>query len=122
MVDRILSDAQSAIVTLNAWIDGHPLNAARDAEAQTWGRIAKVSEEAGEVIAAFIAVTGQNPRKGMTGDISDVEKELLDVALTALCAVEHIHGGDGTSLRKLGIHAVRTLFRAKSIQETEKDF
>ena len=86
------------LAVLSDWIDTHPTNAARDREAADWGRISKVSEECGEVIAAFIGVTGQNPRKGVHGCIDDVVEELLDVAVTALCAVEHFNGNDGSSL------------------------
>lgn len=73
---------------LSAWIDEG--NAHRPQEARTWGRLAKVSEECGEVISAFIGATGQNPRKGVTHSQADVEEELLDVAVTALCALAHL--------------------------------
>lgn len=79
---------------LSAWIDAG--NEHREAEARTWGRLAKVSEECGEVIAAYIGMTGQNPRKGFTHGALDVEEELLDVAVTALCAVAHLRGNDPT--------------------------
>jgi NTP pyrophosphatase (non-canonical NTP hydrolase) len=81
---------------LSAWID--EANAHRDPEAVTWGRLAKVAEECGEVIQAHIGATGQNPRKGITGTSHDTQEELLDVALTALCAVAHLNGNDGTDL------------------------
>lgn len=111
--------AAEALVALNEWIDTAPANAVRDPEARTWGRLAKVVEEHGEVldaliaangaacgrvIAAYIGATGQNPRKGTTGDMDAVRKELLDVALTALCAVEHLDGGAGRSLDALSDH------------------
>lgn len=86
------------LAELSEWIDEAPANAARDREAATWGRIAKVAEECGEVVAAFIGATGQNPRKGVHATGVDVIKELLDVALTALCAVEHFTNADGSSL------------------------
>lgn len=57
--------------------------------AQDWARIAKLSEEVGEVIDAWIGVTGQNPRKGAYGEMGDVLDELMDVALTALYAAQH---------------------------------
>lgn len=101
--EKTLADAR-ALAALSDWIDRAPANAARDPEAATWGRLAKITEEAGEVIAAFIGVTEQNPRKGRTHDGSDVVKELLDVALTALCAVEHMHNNDGSSMARLSEH------------------
>lgn len=55
-------------------------------------RIIKLTEEVGEVSAAWIGFTGQNPRKGITHTKEDVVKELLDVSVTALVAAESIHG------------------------------
>lgn len=57
--------------------------------AQDWARISKVAEELGEAIAAFIGMTGQNPRKGVTHTQVDLASELCDVALTAIYAMEH---------------------------------
>lgn len=90
--------AQNAITALSRWIDESPANAKRDPESLTWGRLAKVAEETGEAIAAYIGFTNQNPRKGTTHSMADVKKELLDVALTALCAYEHLTDHDGDSL------------------------
>jgi hypothetical protein len=100
------------LAALSAWIDTSPTNAARDCEAATWGRISKVSEECGEVIAAFIGATGQNPRKGVTHEIGDVIEELLDVALTALCAVEHLTGNSAESIGRLNDKVYRVAVRA----------
>jgi len=87
-----------ALVALSRWIDDG--NDHRDPEARTWGRISKITEEAGEVIAAYIGATGQNPRKGVTHAVKDVCEELLDVAVTALGAIEHLtqHGGDSLDM------------------------
>ena len=87
------------LVALSRWIDAP--NAHRDAEAQAWARLAKVGEEHGEVVAAYIGAIGQNPRKGVTHTLADVTDELLDVALTALAAVEHLRGHDGRALELL---------------------
>lgn len=89
----------SALVALSRWIDED--NAHRDPEAVTWGRLAKITEEAGEVIEAYIGATGQNPRKGITHSAGDVVEELLDVAVTALGAVEHMTGHQGIALARL---------------------
>ncbi|MFI6449275.1 MazG-like family protein [Kitasatospora sp. NPDC050543] len=50
-------------------------------------RILKLSEEVGEVGAAVIGATGQNPRKGVTHSWEDVEHELCDVVFSALVAL-----------------------------------
>jgi NTP pyrophosphatase (non-canonical NTP hydrolase) len=91
--------AQAALTELSKWIDAG--NTGRDPEAVTWGRLAKLTEESGEVIAAFIGQTGQNPRKGVTHQLADVIEELLDVAVTALGAIEHLTDHDGYALERL---------------------
>ncbi len=100
------------LAALSQRIDTSPANAARDPEACLWGRVTKVGEEHGEVIAALIGVTGQNPRKGVTHTLDDVEAELLDVALTALCAVEHLNSNEGASMGLLAEKVRRVFDRA----------
>lgn len=109
------------LAALSNWIDTSPPNAARDPEAVTWGRISKVAEECGEVIATFIGVTGHNPRKGVTHDIDDVVEELLDVAVTALCAVEHLTGGNAESVDRLDDKVQRVAVRAGLEAEDGQD-
>ncbi|WP_220458004.1 MazG-like family protein [Actinotalea sp. JY-7876] len=104
--------AHQALVSLSLWIDAG--NAGRDPEAITWGRLAKISEEHGEVIAAYIGATGQNPRKGVTHTLDDVAQELLDVAVTALCAYEHITGHKGLALAGLSSKILTVAARAES--------
>ncbi len=95
--------AASNLALLSRWIDDHPANAARDPEARLWGRVAKVSEEAGEAIAALITYTGQNPRKPAVDDVGPLIGELLDVAVTALGAVEHVARTHGVEVDPLGL-------------------
>lgn len=56
---------------------------------ETAMRLLKLVEEAGEVAQAYIGMTGQNPRKGVTHSAGDVAAELCDVILTAMVA---LHG------------------------------
>ncbi|WP_329321616.1 MazG-like family protein [Streptomyces sp. NBC_01262] len=110
-MDERLTEASALLHAVSQWLDDAPANRARDREARTWGRVAKVSEEAGEVVSALIGATGHNPRKGTYATMSDVERELLDVAMTALCAVAHLHAADREQTDVLGllgdhIHAV----------------
>ncbi|OJX93824.1 MAG: hypothetical protein BGO96_10060 [Micrococcales bacterium 73-15] len=107
------------LVALSRWIDTP--NAHRDPEAQAWSRIAKVSEENGEVVAAFIGAIGQNPRKGVTHTREDVVEELLDVALTALAAVEHLRGHDGAALDLLNDKLDRVAARAGVVTDQPAD-
>lgn len=50
-------------------------------------RLMKVTEEAGEASAAYIGMTGQNPRKGTTHTPGDVADELCDVIIAAAVAL-----------------------------------
>ncbi len=82
------------LYALSGWIDGYPPNRERDPEALLYHRVCKVTEECGEAVAALIAATGQNPRKGRSATLAGVEKELLDVAVAALAAIAHLHADD----------------------------
>ena len=50
-------------------------------------RLMKLSEEVGEVTEAYIGMTGQNPRKGVTHTREDVAEELCDVVISAMIAL-----------------------------------
>lgn len=105
-----IEQISDGLAELSRWIDHG--NNDRHPEAATWARLAKITEEAGEVVSAYIGATGQNPRKGITHQLSDVQDELLDVAITALTAVEHLRGNDGRSLEALQDKLNTTLHRA----------
>lgn len=77
------------ILLLSRWIDGDDFS-----EAQQWHRVGKCAEEAGEALQALLGVTGRNPRKGVSHTPYDLEKELCDVAVSALGAMTHLHGND----------------------------
>jgi hypothetical protein len=77
-------DVFTDIARVNAWLDHNPPGPHEDAM-----RVMKVGEEYGEAVAAYIGMTGQNPRKGITHSQSDLLRELADVAVTALCAIQH---------------------------------
>ncbi|WP_151481448.1 MazG-like family protein [Streptomyces albicerus] len=64
------------------------LNAANGTgEHESAMRLMKVTEEAGEATAAYIGMTGQNPRKGTTHTRADVADELCDVIIAAAVAL-----------------------------------
>lgn len=74
--------------TLSDYFDTRLLNSEQTHLAYTlYARTAKVMKECGEVMEAVIGYTGDNPRKGKTHTIEDVQSELCDVILTALCAL-----------------------------------
>src|SRR5512138_2302215 len=92
--------AQEALTALSEWIDAG--NADRDPEAVTLHRLIKLAEENGEVVTAVIGALGSNPRKGVTHSLDDVRAELLDVAITALGAYEHLDGPPGSRAHRAG--------------------
>ncbi len=105
-----MTDTAGQLAALSKWVDDGQGD--RDPEAITWGRLAKITEECGEVIEAFIGITGQNPRKGVHGSRADVHKELLDVAVTALAAAEHWTGNRGESMADFAAHVDALCVRA----------
>lgn len=107
---------QAALVGLSQWIDAG--NAERDPEALTLHRLIKLTEEAGEVVTATIGALGANPRKGVTNTFEKVLDELLDVAITALGAYEHIDGHQGRALSELEGKIVRVAERAGVVTTT----
>jgi NTP pyrophosphatase (non-canonical NTP hydrolase) len=112
-VDITTNDFMARTVRdLSRWIDTQNLAQGRELEALTWGRLAKLQEEAGEVIAAYIGVTGQNPRKGVTHQRGDVIKELADVVITGLAAIEHMTGNQGKSMQVVLANLLRVKGRA----------
>jgi hypothetical protein len=95
------TEAQQRITALSKWLDESEANVRRPAAEATLLRFLKVGEEAGEMFAEIIGWTGQNPRKGVTANLLDVIEEALDVAITAIGAVEHATGNNGEAFRLL---------------------
>jgi NTP pyrophosphatase (non-canonical NTP hydrolase) len=85
------------------------LNARNGAElAEMTAQMLKLSEEAGEVAAAWIGYLGQNPRKGVTHTLEDVFSELADVVITAKVAIARLGGDpDAEEARKAAVMAGR---------------
>jgi phosphoribosyl-ATP pyrophosphohydrolase len=75
-----------AVNAAGDWLDAH--NGIGGPEIAM--RVAKVAEEAGEAIGAWIGLTGQNPRKGVTHTCDDVAGELADAAFAALVAIRSL--------------------------------
>ena len=94
-----LPEAQAKLLAMSQWVDAG--NPELSTEAIALIRLIKLSEESGEVAAAYIGAIGANPRKGVTNGMDKVLEELLDVAVTALGAYEHLQGHSGESLNAL---------------------
>ncbi|MEY9947461.1 MazG-like family protein [Kitasatospora sp. GAS1066B] len=68
---------------LVAWLD----RANGTGPHETAMRLMKLTEEAGEVVGAYIGLQGQNPRKGVTHTEQQVADELCDVIVSAMVAL-----------------------------------
>ena len=82
----LITDQWAAIRGLVDWLDSQHGRSDHELAMRTL----KVTEEAGEVAAAYIGVPGQNPRKGRSHGWTDVEAELCDVIVTAAVALASI--------------------------------
>ncbi|MFC4122078.1 MazG-like family protein [Nonomuraea zeae] len=94
------SDLWQHVRNVLAWVD--EANARTEHEVAM--RLLKLVEEAGEVASAYIGMTGQNPRKGITHTHHDVAGELCDVVVTALVALATITGDIGAARIALAQH------------------
>ncbi len=103
--------SQAMLVELSEWVNAG--NASRSPDALLWIRLCKPAEEAGEVISALHQATGANPRKTAVEGLDAVVEELLDTAVAALAAVEHVTGHAGRSLTLLD-HKIQRVHRRAS--------
>ena len=83
-------DDEGGIAALDEWLDANVDALYKEQPlGQDWARIAKIGEEYGEAVQAFIGCTGQNPRKGYTHTTADVTDELVDTLITCVLAIQH---------------------------------
>lgn len=89
-VDGTLGRVLEIIRNVDTWLDAEAGPGYDERSlAQDWARVAKASEEVGEAIEALIAMTGQNPRKGVCGTLDDLLGELGDVVVTGMFGIQH---------------------------------
>ena len=114
--DRLADDAGpasagdlfTAVADITAWLDAcNPAGPHEDAM-----RVLKLTEEAGEAAEAYIGMVGQNPRKGVTHSLDDLLGELADVALTALCAIQHFTQSETATRALVEFRAAHVASRA----------
>jgi NTP pyrophosphatase (non-canonical NTP hydrolase) len=81
------------LAEVNFWLDSDmTAEYAAQPLAHRWARVTKVCSEAGEVMDALSATTGENRRKGVCGTDDDLRRELGDVCSAALLALQHETG------------------------------
>lgn len=79
-------------------------------------RVMKIAEETGEAVSAYIGLTGENPRKGVTADPDDLAAELCDVVLAALIALATITGGTPQAESRLHRHVAARAIRLRTLR------
>jgi hypothetical protein len=95
-----------------AWLDAAN---GRDPH-ETAVRVMKIAEESGEAVAAYIGLTGENPRKGVTAGPDDLAAELCDVVLAALIALATITGGTPQAESALFRHVAARAVRLRALR------
>ena len=83
---------------------------------ETAVRVMKIAEETGEAVAAYIGLTGQNPRKGVTASADDLAGELCDVVLAALVALATVTGGTPQAESRLAGHVAARAVRLRTLR------
>ena len=81
-------------------------------EAPVEAQLLKLSEEVGEVAAAYLGVTGLNPRKGVTHTTDDLVNEVADVIISACVAIVRLTGDQRSARAAFEAHLGRVLARA----------
>jgi NTP pyrophosphatase (non-canonical NTP hydrolase) len=89
-----MQDIDSAVGQFSTWVDSTYPDALHP-HLLIHRRLGKVTEEVGEVTDAIGGYFGENPRKGITHTLDGLQGELLDVAVAALGAWEHLDGNTG---------------------------
>ena len=107
-------DLFADVADITAWLDtANPRTPREDSM-----RVLKLVEESGEAAAAYIGMVGQNPRKGVTHTLADLLGELADVALTALCAIQHFTGDEAATRDILAAKTLNITVRAAIARRT----
>ena len=83
---------------------------------ETAVRVMKIAEEAGEAVAAYLGLTGANPRKGVTATPDDLAGELCDVVLAALIALATVTGGTPQAESRLAAHVAARATRLRALR------
>jgi hypothetical protein len=83
---------------------------------ETAMRVMKITEEAGEAVAAYIGAAGANPRKGVNVSQDDLADELCDVVLASLIALATVTGGTPQAESRLAAHVAARAVRLRAMR------
>jgi hypothetical protein len=83
---------------------------------ETAMRVMKIAKETGEAVAAYIALTGANPRNGVIAGPEELAGELCDVVLAALIALATVSGGTPQAESQLASHVAARAVRLRTLR------
>jgi hypothetical protein len=116
-----LPEFLAAVETANDWLDSDVAPHYRvQPLAHLWARVTKVCSEAGEVMDALSALTGENPRKGVCGTEAELRAELGDAACAAILAIQHLTGDTAATWTVLSAALVKVRERAAGHAEVSR--
>jgi predicted house-cleaning noncanonical NTP pyrophosphatase (MazG superfamily)/NTP pyrophosphatase (non-canonical NTP hydrolase) len=87
---------------LTEWLSDVPLEV----------QLLKLSEEVGEAAAAYLGMTGLNPRKGVSHTREDLVGEVADVIITGAVTIVKLAGGPGAARAAFESHLAGVVSRA----------
>lgn len=97
-----MSTLSNDLAEFSAYIDDQNEREYSTANERAYARVAKITEEAGELSGALLRYNGHNViKEDGEPTAEDIGKHMLSVAITALGAYEHWTGNRGTSVRAL---------------------
>jgi len=87
--------------------------------AEAYRALAAIDVVFGRAVEAYIGMTGQNPRKGVTHTQADLDNELADVVITALCALMHFTASGYGTYRPIIVRGIVASKIAAIIKRSE---
>ncbi|WP_141582454.1 NUDIX domain-containing protein [Actinomadura sp. WMMA1423] len=96
-----MANSEAAEPCRGFWADSARIRTGYLAEVPTHLLVMKIAEEVGEVVEAYLGMTGGNPRKGVHRTAADVLDELADVILTAAVPMVDLAGGPDQAAQHL---------------------
>lgn len=116
-----LPEFLEAAQTANDWLDSDVAPQYRAQPlAHLWARVTKVCSEAGEVMDALSALTGENPRKGVCGTEAELLGELGDAAIAPILAIQHLTGDTAATWAVVSAALVKVRERAAGHAEVAR--
>ncbi|GGP95929.1 8-oxo-dGTP pyrophosphatase MutT (NUDIX family)/NTP pyrophosphatase (non-canonical NTP hydrolase) [Actinomadura coerulea] len=114
-----MANSEAAEPCRGFWADTARILDGYLAEVPTHLLVMKIAEEVGEVVEAYLGMTGGNPRKGVHKTTEDVLDELADVILSAAVPMVDLAGGPEEAgrhmARRLGVVSAREVAEVAAV-------